>query len=66
MNQQTFPFVAIDTVLGDIYLDVVSSVSVTLDLNATVVIVSKVVLLNVNDPTDMFIDRVREPADVDT
>ena len=43
-----------------------SSVSVTLDLNAAVVIVSKVVLLNVNDPTDMFIDRVREPADVDT
>ena len=41
-----------------------SCVGITLDLNTTVVIMSKVVLLNVNYTTNVFVDRVREPADV--
>lgn len=65
LNQQAFFLVAVDAVPRDVDFYVVGRVVVALDFNSAVVIHSKVVLLDVNYSTDVLVDRVRKPANID-
>ena len=64
LDQQSLLLVAIDTILTNFHLQVVCGVGVALNLNTTVVVLTEIVLLDVDHSALVFVDRVRQPPDV--